>query len=203
MISRELELLHKIHRRRKVQLRGKITRKSVAFVRGKLERLSRDSHKPICLNISSGGGDFWAAMEIYRMVKECPVPVFGVVSHAYSGALLVLQGCRLRVGRVNSRYGVSPVHHDHSVRVTPYTDPRLVASVVEEHLSRTITPYMREVWAQAHEILLERVSSVGKTESDLHKLLAHGGTILSAKDALKWGFIDCVVRNPRLPSSTC
>jgi len=196
MTAQDLKLLHSVSRRRKLQLRGQITAHKVHFLAGRITALAQRSPRPIRLNIHSVGGDYRLALELYDVIKSSRAPVFGVVSKAYSGALLVLSACSLRIGRVGSRYVAEPAWHELHVRVNPYTDTKLLSIVTEEHVSRTIQPYVREMWQRAHDILLAKVISAGRTEEELHQLLGSEPRALTETEALRWGFIDVVMYRP-------
>lgn len=59
-------------------------------------------------------------------------------------------------------------------------------------LDNKVIPDLEEAWAYTHELLLRRVSAVGKTDEDLHTLLRKDH-ILTAEEALDWGFIDAIL----------
>ena len=194
MTAQDLKLLREIGRRRTIQLRGRIKTSRARSIAEQIRRLGRRSKKPIRLNIHSRGGDYWAALVVCDAILESPVPVYGVASVAYSSALVILQVCQLRVGRAISSFIAKPARVPFPpFSVGPYTDEEHVAMMMKELITQALKPHVSDAWKRAHDILLTRVKKVGKTEQELHKLLAHGGTVLSAREALRWGFLDVVM----------
>jgi ATP-dependent protease ClpP protease subunit len=182
-------LLRSIPERRKLWLRGKVTEKRAQKLIADLKRLNR-GRSPILLMVSSRGGSLQWSLELYKAIQASRVPVYALISKAYSGAAIAVQACTMRFGRKKSLYNI---HYNYGsltkLRLTPRTDTEALKVFLDEKY----LPFLREMWNPANEVLTKTVQKTGKTSDELERLLRED-RIMSAEEALSWGLIDEVVR---------
>ena len=79
-------------------LEGSITMTDTVAVDTLVKGAASDKADAVLFSINSGGGDYGASKEIYRLIKTSPVPFYCYVTDmAASGAFWILQACKERV----------------------------------------------------------------------------------------------------------
>ena len=140
----------------------------------------------ITLYIMSEGGDAYAGLGAYDMLRQSVLPVTGiVVGYAASAAVMILlQGCRQRHAMPNARLLF------HEART-------FLGTAEEGHSQRRLSDGASElsiVQDQVDQILVERT---GRSLEDVQTLCTSRDVWLSAQEALQWNIIDRIVGGPR------
>lgn len=131
-----------------------------------------DDNEPIDLNIASGGGDVFAASEIYTMLKQQKRPVNVVIQGMAASAASV-------IAMAGDKVSMSPTSqimiHKAWSQVQGNSDDLTHESTVLSSIDKSI--------AAAYE------AKTGKKEEDILNLMS-AETWLNAKDAVEQGFAD-------------
>lgn len=94
LTGEQWELLY----RRIIDLRGPIDATMFAYAKEAISCLSEGGHPDVRIVLESRGGDNHYAVKLYQLFRNYPGTTIGVVPNfAFSGAVTVLQGCRLRM----------------------------------------------------------------------------------------------------------
>lgn len=184
-----LALLQSIPSSQRIQLGERLTPERVETLLASLERVSTSLSPFAVLQINSRGGDFPAAKHVCRAIQQQEKTFIGVVAgKAYSGAALILQACKVRIGRPESTYLFHYNRASLPIKFQPFMDTNALKLFLDE----TFIPNLEHDWQPMHELLLSRVSKMGKTEGELHALLRES-RVLTAEEALAWGFLDMIL----------
>jgi ATP-dependent protease ClpP protease subunit len=85
---------------------------SASLIRGQLEAAA-GSYNAIHFTISSKGGDFSEAIEIFTMLRAQPFPVAATaIGEVFSGALLVFMAAGLRKAKASAEFLIHPASRD-------------------------------------------------------------------------------------------
>jgi ATP-dependent protease ClpP protease subunit len=195
MDERDLMILRSIPSERRICMRGKITQKRCNQLITKINELSKVSGAPIRMDINSEGtrGGMDSALRLHSSISKCRAPIYGLVSKAWSGAFVVLQACRFRVGRPTSTFWIHFNRKPILLYVWAYQNPDTLAKQARE-IAETLQPALQAEWSAVEVILKHRLKMTGRSEEELSTLL-HQDKLLGAEMALEWGFIDGIWGN--------
>lgn len=154
--------------------------------------LEQQGDENILIHQMSVGGDWNYGMAIYDAIKACVVPITILAyAHARSMSSITLQAAKKRVLMSDCDF---LIHHGEMAfddRVTP------ILSEVE-FLKRIVTPKMMQIYAQRCSVaeMWEGVSRKEIVAFILNKLRERTDWILTAKEAIKYGFADGILGEP-------
>lgn len=140
--------------------------------------LAAISDDPITLYINSGGGDGESARMLYGIIANLPAPVHGIViGKAHSAAFVILQACAHRAAYPYAKI----MHHI----------PGIISGerITEEDAKKTFKDYNCQ-----YEILLAQIHTRTKQPKRLLKQWFKNEHEFSAHEALKYNFIDEVIK---------
>lgn len=188
--------LRAIPKHRRIRIHGYIKSRTADRVVRRLRELSRNSKKPVLLDLRvKTGGDPEPMVEIVRAIKKAQdkkVPVYAVVSDARSAGFVILQACDLRVGRPNSTYRMHLTRA--KIELFSFFHPdieRWMKNV--RQVAEVLWPVGMARWnEEARDDLVTRAKEAGRTEEELLEFLLLQ-KLMSAEEALEWGFLDGIM----------
>jgi ATP-dependent protease ClpP protease subunit len=146
----------------------------------------------ILIHQTTVGGDWNYGMAIYNAIKACVSPIIILAyAHARSMSSLTLQAANKRVLMPDCDF---LIHHGEIAfddRVTP------VISEIE-FLKRIVTPRMMQIYAERCKVaeMWEGISRKEIIAFIMNKLRERTDWILTAKEAVKFGFADGILGEP-------
>lgn len=184
-----LEVVDRIPLPRRMHLFGTLSNDTAEEI-DEIISLLRKEPGLILLNIDCVGGHFEAGIRLFQSLQSGVNKTIGMVEgKAMSAGFMVLQGCRMRVAKVESKlYIHNPVGHNvmYPVRYDSNEEEFLADQRI---FFRTCQPILIENRKTMFEILLKRT---GISAEKLDEVLERDKP-MTAEEALELGFIDRIV----------
>lgn len=188
-----LKMIHEISPDRRLLLSGPLTESLGSTTTQSLFDMEVASTGPILSVIDSSGGDYAVGLLIHDSFRVSTSQIIGLVKgRAKSSAFMALQGCHVRVATENSRLGIHFMWTETTFKAT-----RKIARDKggRELAMRQLNDELDEVDTNATRIMKLIRERCGIDESRAEELdtLLDSDIMLSAEEALAWGFIDHIV----------
>ena len=128
--------------------------------------------------LKSGGGEVYAALAMYDMIKREPKEVDIIVygEAASAASMIVLQAARKRIATKHARFMLHEVGH--------WAFGQQSTSAVQDQAKE-----MSSLQDVVIDILAKRSK---KTKAEVNKTFERKNKWMSAKEALEWGLIDAI-----------
>jgi len=170
--------------KREIHLTGQITIETAVWFLKFIVQLNDDSvGVPVTVVLKSGGGDVFASLAIYAILKESVAPVRTLIKKAYSGAFIISQGGQERFitysGSLEFHETIMAMYKNESGGAKDFLREYIFLSIINKKL---------------YKIVGKRSSISDKKVCKFFEEKRR----LNAKEALKYNLVDSIISHQRL-----